>query len=315
MATHVYQGLALAFLSAGVAFVACGPSASSDDPTPSTTVTTPPSAPTTTTSSTTTTATPPPATPNACDGPGDAYVPQMLNNGICETAAPPNCLINEFSANFMCAEGNPGVGDCDTCCWGDDTSLSGGAFTYKDGASDEPSYTHGADSIIFTGTATEYSGFGLWFGPCTDASMWEGIELQITGDLGGGKLVAQLQTDQNYPMEETKGSCDFVALGADEDTKWNVCTNPQADVGEITADGLAPIRLPWSAFTGGAPVSEVDPKQLRGIQIQVGCGGEEDDTGSSAGSTDTGASSAAPAGPCTFNLEVHDLRWYKTETP
>src|SRR5690606_14691054 len=60
-----------------------------------------------------------PDVPNSCDGPGDDYVPVELND-MCTTTAPPNCLINEFGDTFTCGSDE---------CWGDDTSLTGGAFT------------------------------------------------------------------------------------------------------------------------------------------------------------------------------------------
>lgn len=314
MATKIHQGLALAVLGGGAAFVACGPSASDDPNPPAPSVTT---TATTTAPSTTTPPTPPPATPNACDGPGDAYQPQELNGGTCTTTAPPNCLVNELAANFACQKGvnGPGVGDCSDCCWGDETSLSGGSFTYDDGAGGSIDYTKGDGSITLTGTAVDYAGFGMWFGPCTDASTWDGLEIQVRGDLGGGQLFVQLQTDQNYPIGDGKGSCDWEAAGKTDSEKWNYCVNPQVEVTGVTADNLMPFRFKWAEFTGGAPNNAtVDPMQLLGVQIQIGCpppATEGDSSGDTSG-TDTGASSA-PAVPCAYNLELLDIRWFKDE--
>jgi hypothetical protein len=315
MASKIYQGLALAVIGTGGAFVACGPSAS-DGPNPpaSTSTVTPPPVTTTSATDTTSTSVTPPATPNDCDGPGDAYVPQDLNGGTCTTTAPPNCLVNELAANFACEGGvtGPGVGDCSDCCWGDETSLSGGSFTYDDGAGGSIAYTKGTDSITLTGTAVDYAGFGMWFGPCTDASTWDGLEISVRGDLGGGQLFVQLQTDQNYPIGDGKGSCDWETEGYDDSTKWNYCTNPQVEVTGIDANSLAPFRFKWADFTGGAPNNPtVDPLQLLGVQIQIGCApsaAEGDSSGDTSG--DTGASSAA-AVPCNYNLELLDIRWYK----
>lgn len=313
MATKIYQGLALTVIGTGAAFVACGPSAS-DGPTPpaaTTTASTTSTAPSTT--DTTSAAPTPPATPNDCDGPGDAYQPIEIS-AACTTTAPPNCLVNELAANFACTKGasGPGVGECSDCCWGDDTSLSGGSFTYDDGAGGSIDYTKGTDSITMTGTAIDYAGFGMWFGPCTDASMWDGLEISVRGDLGGGQLFVQLQTDQNYPMGDGKGSCDWETAGIEDSAKWNYCTNPQVEVAGVTADSLAPFHFKWADFTGGAPNNPtVDPKQLLGVQIQIGCappaaeGDSSGDTGSAAGDT------SAAAVPCNYNLELLDIRWYK----
>ncbi len=233
----------------------------------------------------------------------------MLNGGVCETTAPPNCLVNEFAAAFECT-GNDG----DEPCWGDDTSLTGGMFTYQNSETDtQPEstieFTKATDALTFTGTSTEYAGFGLWFGPCTDASSWDGLEIQVTGTLGGGELFVQLQTDQNYPMGDDKGSCAYT----DEDTKWTECSNPQFKLEGVTADGLNPVKIPWSSFTGGKPVDAVDPKQLRGVQVQVGCDiATADSTDSSdSSSSDSSDTTPRPTAPCAFSFELHDLRWYK----
>lgn len=315
-------------MGAGVAFAACGPSASDDPnppvtPTPTSTIPTPPASTTSTTDTTTPVPpTAPPDTPNVCDGPGEAYVPLELNGGTCTTTAPPNCIVNEFAATFACEDGGkaPGVGTCTDCCWGDDTSLSGGSFTYDDdgtGTASTITYTKGTDSITLAGTVVDYAGFGVWFGPCTDASMWDGLEIQARGDLGGGQLFVQLQTDENYPIGDGKGACDWEANGYTDDTKWNYCTNPQVEVTGVTADNLMPFRFTWAEFAGGGPANPtVDPKQLLGVQIQIGCAppAEADssgDTGSTAADT---APAPAPAAPCAYNLELLDIRWFKNET-
>lgn len=302
MAIKIYSALALAAFGVGGSFMACGPAADDSDPTPTPTTTT--GMPVTSAPGTTTTADPgtstaatttAPAEPNDCDGPGEGYVSTILNDGVCETTAPPNCIINEFAANFQCPT-TGSVDGCTECCWGDDTSLTGGPISYQD-VDSTITYTHEDGLVRLTGSTSSYAGFGLWFGPCTDASMWDGLEIQITGDLGGGQLFVQLQTDENYPAETDKGSCPWT----DEAEKWNVCSNPQVEVEGVNADSLNPFRFTWSDFTGGQPNSDVDPRQLRGIQIQMGCAAPEGDAGVA----------SSPAEPCAFNLELLDLRWYK----
>jgi hypothetical protein len=311
MAIRMITGLGLAASALGLAFVACGPSTSEPGPntSASSTDSSSTSAPVTSTAATTSSAAETSnAGPNACDGPGDTYVSEMLNDGNCETTAPPNCLINEFAETFGCDGDISGVGTCSECCWGDDTSLSGGQFTYKDSIADYApitssiEFTQGAASLSLTGTAVEYAGFIMWFGPCTDASTWDGVELQVTGTLGGGQLFVQLQTDEDHPDQ---------ACPHGEDDDWEVCGNPQYLVAEgITTDGLTPIKIPWAQFTGGKPNPDVNPKQLRGIQIQVGCALATADS-SDATSTSSDSSEPKPTEPCAFNVEVHDLRWYK----
>ncbi len=308
MAIKIYSALAVAAFGVGASFMACGPAADDGDPTPTPATTTSmpvTSAPgtTSTTAPVTSTTAPGPTEPNDCDGPGEGYVPTLLNDGVCETTAPPNCIINEFAANFQCPT-TGSVDGCSDCCWGDDTSLTGGPISYQNGEdSSTIAYTHEDGLVRLVGSTSSYAGFGLWFGPCTDASMWDGLEIQVQGDLGGGQLFVQLQTDENYPKEADKGSCDWEGMGATDAEKWNVCSNPQVEVSGVTVDSLNPFRFKWSEFAGGQPNADVDPLQLRGIQVQIGCAAP-------ASEGDAGAVST-PAEPCAFNLELLDLRWYK----
>lgn len=226
-----------------------------------------------------------PSLPNSCDGPGDSYEEIVIADS-CTTSAPPNCLINQFDDTYECTGGSEE-------CWGDDTSLTGGSFTYTDGANDSTIETSLEDGFLsLTGESYSYSGFGMWFGPCLDASSWDGLEIQVTGDLGGGELVVQLQTDENYPIEDDKGACMFES----EDSRWTDCANSQTALEAVTADGLAPIQLTWDQFSGGMPNDEKpDARQLRGIQLQFNC---DEDT------TDV---------PCVFDVQLLDLRWFKAE--
>src|SRR5690606_26924426 len=146
-------------------------------------------------------------------------------------------------------------------------------------------------SLDISGPVMTYAGWGHWFGPCVDASHWEGLEFTISGTLGGeeGQLTVQLQTDENYPIEggsEPKGACDF----ADEATKWDECKNPEFIVNGVSTDA-ATYRIPWAEFTGGKPNDGVDARQLRGVQFQINCG-DADTT-------------------CDAQLQMHDLRFYK----
>jgi hypothetical protein len=325
MAIRVHSSLTLAALGVGVAFMACGPSAETNPtPNPSTTGpvapvptngpdpnvaptgVTPGVAPTDVaptgvapTGVSPTDVAPTPSEPNECDGPGDSYVSTLLNEGACETKAPPNCLINEFATTFQCPS-TGGVAECSSCCWGDETSLTGGDIKYQNGDDDSTmEYTATGTSVTLSGSTASYAGFGLWFGPCTDASTWDGVEVQIKGDLGGGQLMVQLQTDENYPKEDGKGACDW---GTDEANKWNICTNPQVEVTGVDATSENPFRFTWAEFSGGKPNDKVDPRQLRGIQLQVNCPTPEP----------AGDGGVAPeSAPCAFNLELMDLRWFK----
>lgn len=220
---------------------------------------------------------------NACGNgvANEAHVPEMVS-AVCETSNIPNCNITDFSAlQFDAASGE----------WGDEMSLTGGSFDYSDEES-TLSWEVAGDQLSLTGAvvAGGYIGFGLWFGPCTDATDFEGLEITVGGDLGGGTLEVQLNTDENYPVGERDnfGSCAHA-----EGEEWSDCTNNSFTLPAVAATEST-FQIPWSDFTGGTPVATLSPNQLGGVQLQASCGEE--------------------VGPCDVSLDVYDVRFYRAGT-
>jgi hypothetical protein len=154
--------------------------------------------------------------------------------------------------------------------WGDSMSLTGGEFSYQNDAEMSDPLTVDVDTAAgtahITGNVTGYAGWGLWFGPCTNASRWTGIRFVIGGSLGvSGQLEFQIQTNNNYPIEmnNMKGAC-----AGD----WgDGCGNNSYVYQEFPYDGPEEIQTPWTDFGGGEPITEVESAQLLGIQWQFNC--------------------------------------------
>jgi hypothetical protein len=147
--------------------------------------------------------------------------------------------------------------------WGDLTGFGGGVYSYG-GMSDGGADLVGtvdlvAHSYHVTGQVTTYSGFGLYFNRCTDASRYRGISFKLSGTIGGGALRLVPIVNETTPIDPVNmvGSCQFM----NEQTKFVDCVNPATT---ITASGS--VTVLWSQLTGGKPRDSVDPTQLRGMQ-------------------------------------------------
>lgn len=196
--------------------------------------------------------------PGADDPPWEMTPEEDLPEGAypCDYARVPNEKITDFSL----------WDPTGTTIWGDDMSLTGGEFTYQNEGSDPLTIDvdTAAGTAHITGTVQGYAGWGLWFGVCTNASRWSGIRFTMGGDLGvSGELAFQVQTNNNYPIDisNSKGAC----AGA-----WGEgCDSGTYIVEEFPAEP-APIEVPWSSLTGGAP-NELEPAELLGLQWQFNC--------------------------------------------
>ncbi len=174
----------------------------------------------------------------------------------CSRFEPNGPLINDFSS---WSGGN----------WTGAEPLSGGTF-YYDGDGDDSVQALSiavTDEIATVSGQVDggYAGFGFWFGPCIDASSSSGISFEISGDLDGATLEFQIQTTENYPIDETnkKGSCDG---------GWSDCGSNSYSI-QFEGPDAAVIEVPWSELTGGRPVPTTDGSAILGLQWQVNCSG------------------------------------------
>jgi hypothetical protein len=160
-----------------------------------------------------------------------------------------------------------------TGTWGTAAGIVGGAFLYNDsnavdaGATPPSRFTADTASsppnIRLTANPDSggYSGYGLYFTSCLDATAYDGVSLVVSGNLGGGTLSLQAQTNNDYPINVTsqKGAC-----AGD----WASCANNESTIAVTTTPAL--VEVPWAQFTGGEP-SAMEPNELLGLQWQVEC--------------------------------------------
>jgi len=185
--------------------------------------------------------------PDASDVGGDA----SLEPFPCFAVKPLAPTITDFS------------GTDPTGRWGDPISFGGGVYSYGGSGDAGLDLTATVDLVAqnfhVTGHVTTYSGFGLYFDECADASDYRGITFKLSGTVAGGGLRFVPTVNETTPIDPVNmiGSCSY----SNEITKFTECVNPGAT---ITASGK--VTVLWDALSGGRPRATVNPAQLRGLQ-------------------------------------------------
>lgn len=122
------------------------------------------------------------------------------------------------------------------------------------------------------GVVGAWSGFGLWFAPCSvDLSGFRGVALSIWGNVGASghlKLEALTHEDSKpSPCLTNVGSCDPLLYS---------CKSPSTRIAVPTSKGET-ITVLFSQFAGGSPQDLLDASQVLGLHLafeRVEWGGE-----------------------------------------
>jgi len=113
-----------------------------------------------------------------------------------------------------------------------------------------------------TGRVGAWSGFGLWFAPCSvDMSAYRGVSLAISGDVGETATLNfnVITSEDSKPSEclTNVGMCD---------PETNTCAAPGKKL-PIPSKPSAPVTILWSELSGGSPMDGVDPTQIVGFHF------------------------------------------------
>jgi hypothetical protein len=167
----------------------------------------------------------------------------------CANKVPPSAEITDFS---MVPE------------WGDTAEFGGGHYVYPSSGGMAITADTAAGDLTVSGTIGTYSGFGLYFAHCSDASAFTGVQFDISGDVGAsGMLNFLVQTNETYQIRtgEMKGACAWT-----EATEYSACVPPGKMI--AVTDTTQTLTIPWTDLMGGVPVSTVSSNQLIGLQFQ-----------------------------------------------
>lgn len=182
-------------------------------------------------------------------------------------------------APYVCKKGVPTGGKIapgTNGTWGSPGPVSGGPFLYQDVDASkfaiDTATTPGSitlTSLSGTGIAPNgYAGYGIYFKDpekCWDVSSFTGgIRMTLSGNLGDAKLVFQVQTNNNYPIDTTnsKGACTGT---------WSSGCGNNTTTSLTVTDTPTPIDIPWASITGGSPNATVETGELLGVQWQINC--------------------------------------------
>jgi hypothetical protein len=133
-------------------------------------------------------------------------------------------------------------------------------------------------------TDGNWEGVGLFFNgaDCVDASTYTGVKFDLSGDLGSCALSfgASFSGDLSHADAPTMGSCP----GDDSE-----CYGPLATV---VPGAATTIKVPFTALTGGTPISALDPSTLVDVEWQLS------------------PSAGADGGACAANFTVKNVSFY-----
>ena len=178
---------------------------------------------------------------------------------VCSGTPPASALITDFSDAVV---GPSGIG------FGTAPNLGGGTFSYA-----APGLTAPVLSLALTGSTGQalqvvaspglttdpgnaWSGFGLGFNMCVDASAYTGVQFTITGDVGncGLTFATQFSEDNSVTDDPNFGSC----------TAATGCFPPSSTQPILAGTNI----VDFSQMFGGSPATAVDAHALTGVQWQ-----------------------------------------------
>jgi hypothetical protein len=165
---------------------------------------------------------------------------------------------------------------------------NGGTFTYPTSAI---TATIAGGNLTATGMVNTYSGVGVYFDMCIDASAYTGVTFRIatTGIPTGGQITFAVQTNSNLPIDAggMKGAC----VTTNVLDPYPECHEP---ITVIPANGVA--MIPFSMLMGGVPKPTVTGAEIVGLKWQFPY---------------VAMSATAPATPAyPVNVTISALRFY-----
>ena len=139
-------------------------------------------------------------------------------------------------------------------------SGQGGTFEYPSMTA-KPKVTGG--SFSETISVSTYSGMGIYFDSCIDATKYTGVSFTLasTGMPTTGMISFSVQINSDLPVDTTgkKGAC--VPASATE--PYPTCHDPV-----ITIPTTGDITVPFSTVTGGLPTVGVNKAEIVGLKWQ-----------------------------------------------
>ena len=202
-------------------------------------------------------------------GTGGDVTPDGLPTCTPQASAPADSLLTDFSSDkgeFVSASGLFGGG----------TYVYPASMLQADGGSSPGLSADYPDAWHISGTVSDYSGFGLYIGPCAkaDLSSAQGIKFDISGSLTGlagndasvltfsiasaaDSVRTAYTTDPTMP---SWGLCKPAATQYD-----GSCLSPSLPNGITLKATPTTVMVRWTDLANGKPTATLDPTQVMGI--------------------------------------------------
>jgi hypothetical protein len=138
--------------------------------------------------------------------------------------------------------------------WTSPGNVAGGIYVYPD-----TFQATAGDFLGFEDEVSNYTGIGLFFNGCLDASKYTGVRFTISGDAGSSGTVRffpVVNRNRDVSDEFSVGSC----VPDDPSNPWPSCHPPEVSL-PVTSQPTVH-SVPWSAFTGGVPTATTNGSDL-----------------------------------------------------
>lgn len=142
--------------------------------------------------------------------------------------------------------------------WTSPGNLNGGVYIYP-----EPLMVKDGDFLRYDDPVATYSGIGVWFAGCIDASKLKGVRFKMSGDVGQTKsLQFYLIVNRNRDVDQVNrvGAC----IPADPNDPWLTCRPPVVRL-PVTPEPTTRTVL-WTDFEGGLPTNQTDGSDILALQ-------------------------------------------------
>ncbi|RYZ05842.1 MAG: hypothetical protein EOO73_18190 [Myxococcales bacterium] len=142
--------------------------------------------------------------------------------------------------------------------WTGPSNIQGGVYIYPD-----PFLLKPGEFLRYADPVATYSGLGVWFAGCVDASKMKGVRFSLAGNAGSTKsLQFYLVVNRNRDIDEKNlvGAC----VPDDPKNVWPSCRPPGVRL-TVTEEPSTQTVL-WSDFEGGFPTNRTDGSDILALQ-------------------------------------------------
>jgi hypothetical protein len=134
--------------------------------------------------------------------------------------------------------------------WTSPGNVAGGIYVYPDTLK-----ATAGEFLGFADQVSDYTGIGVYFNGCIDASRYRGVRFTISGEVGSSGTVRffpVVNRNRDVSTEFSVGAC----VPDDASNPWPSCHPPEVSLPVTSVPTVH--SVPWTAFKGGVPTATTD---------------------------------------------------------